>query len=157
MKRLTSRRNLKHAPIFLLFILALVFWTLASAHAEGREPAAAKSSAEIEVYNEKGSIFSKYYLSMQKNLWGLKAEYQSKSAETTMSADAAFQVQSRLFDLSMRDPKKNQKCKVVAKIKTSIGDSPLCEEDAPSMGKFRTLILEMNKILAKRAPIKASH
>lgn len=140
------------------FLILIVLLGVSGTYSAERDPAAAQSSAEIEVYTGTGSIFSKYYLSMQKNLWGLKAEYQSKSAETKMTADAAFQVQSRLFDLSMRDPKKNQKCKVVAKIKTSIGDSLLCEEDARSMGKFKVLIGEMNKVLANRGKkLKNTH
>ncbi len=153
MKRIKSN-HFKSIRIYILMISALIIWTLASAHAADRDPAST-SSAVIEVYSPTGVLFSKYSLSMQKNLWGLKAEYQSKSAETRMTANTAFSVQSQIFDLSMRDPKKNQKCKMVGKIKTSIGDSLLCEEDARSIGKFKNLIVEMNKILAKRTP-KAS-
>jgi len=128
-------------------IAAVLIWSLA---VQAGAPGSDQKLVVIEVYSGNGQVDSKYSMSMVKNLWDLKKEHGAEKAAARLSANTAFSVQSRIFDLSMRDPKKGQECKLVAKIKTSIGDSLLCQEDSRSIGKLNGLIIDLNKILAQR-------
>lgn len=145
-----KNQNKSEISIFRVLTLALLSLAFCSWASYATTSTNQSRSIVIEIYSGSGQVDYRYSMSMRKDLWDLKKERGAEKAETRLTANTAFAVQSRIFDLSMRDPKKGQECKPVAKIKTSVGDSLLCQEDSRSMGKLHTLITDLNRILSRR-------